>query len=176
MKKIALLSFGIADGYCNPASNRVVTNGPQLYRKVLEHLAASNNQVGAYVAINNPADTSNIVNVDKNLQPTKIINLKLCTDQFLHVNNELSLTDYEGDTMLFNGNQLDFIIRPKDFDIHICGIDINGVFIDAIDSLLDLGYYVTVYSDMIKPFSKKTIMHIKHRNIKFVSAKSVCLK
>ena len=77
---------------------------------------------------------------------------------------------------LFNGNQFDFIVRPQDYDIHICGIDINGIFVSAIDQLLSLGYHVTIYSDMIKPFSKKTITHIKSSNVKFVSAKSVCLK
>lgn len=176
MKKIALISFGIADGYCSPHSSRLINNGPELYAKVLETLKGSDKTLGAYVAVNNPADTTRMVDISKTLPSTKIINIKLCTDDFLHVNNELSLTDYSGDTMLFNGNQLDFILRPQDYDIHICGIDINGIFVSAIDQLLSLGYHVTIYSDMIKPFSKKTITHIKSSNVKFVSAKSVCLK
>ena len=63
------------------------------------------------------------------------------------------------------------MLRPQDYDIHICGIDINGIFVEAIDQLLDLGFDVTIYSDLIKPFSKKTINHIRNSNVKFVSAK-----
>lgn len=176
MKKVALVTCGIADGYCHKGSQRLINNGPELYAKVLDIISNSGAVLGAYVAVNNPADTSVYVNFNKSISPSKIINLKLCTDKLLHVNNELSVTDHAGDTMLFNGNQLDFLIRPQDYDIHICGIDINGIFIDAIDSFLDLGFNVTVYSDVIKPFSKKTINHIKSSNVKFVSAKSVCLK
>ncbi len=176
MKKVALITFGIADGYCHKDSPRLINNGPELYAKILDILKNSGASLGAYVSVNNPADTNNIVNVEKIIPATKIINVKLCTDQFIHVNNEMTIKDYSGDNMLFDGNQIDFILRPQDYDIHICGIDINGVFINAINSLVKLGYSVTVYSDTIKPFSKKTILHIKNSDVKFVSAKSVCLK
>lgn len=176
MKKVALVTFGIADGYCHKGSQRLINNGPELFAKVVDIVSNSGAGLGAYVAVNNPADTETNVNVYKQIPHQKIINFKLCTDQLLHVNNELSITDHHGDIMLFNGNQFDFIVRPQDYDIHICGIDINGIFIDAIDSFLRLGFSVTVYSDVIKPFSKKTINHIKNSQVKFVSAKSVCLK
>lgn len=176
MKKVALIAFGIADGYCHADSPRLINNGPELYNKVRDILKNSGATLGAYVAVNNPADSNEKVNVADVIPGTKIINLKLCIDKFLHVNNELTILDHSGDKMLFDGDKLDFILRPQDYDIHICGIDINGIFIDAINDFLRLGYNVTVYSDSIKPFSKKTIMCIKGSNVKFVSAKSVCLK
>ncbi len=92
-----------------------------------------------------------------------------------HVNNEIAIRDYEGDTMLFNGNQLDWLLRPQDYEVHILGVDINGVFIDTLNFLVKKGYNITVYSDAIKPYSKKTIMHIKNTGVKFTSIKSVSL-
>lgn len=176
MKKVALIAFGIADGYCHTESQRLINNGPELFNKVHSILKDSGSVLGAYVSVNNPADTFRYINFNNIVPQTKIINFKLCSNEFLHLNNEISLTDYSNDTMLFDGNQLDFILPPKDYDIHICGIDINGVFINAINSLIKLGYSVTVYSDAIKPFSKRTILHIKDSDVKFVSAKSVSLK
>lgn len=109
------------------------------------------------------------------LPGTKVINIKLCEDELFHINNEISITDYESDTLLFNGDQLDFLLRPEEYDIHILGVDINGVFINTINFLIEKGYNVTVYSDSIRPYSKKTILHIKHTGVKFTSIKSISL-
>jgi len=176
MKKVALIAFGIADGYCHQSSSRLINIGPELFSRIKETLKNSGKTLGAYVAVNNPADSFDHVNVLGLIPETKIINFKLCINSFLHPNNEITLTDFSGEKLLFDGDKLDFMLRPQDYDIHICGIDINGIFVEAIDQLLDLGFDVTIYSDLIKPFSKKTINHIRSSNVKFVSAKSVCLK
>lgn len=176
MKKVALIAFGIADGYCHHNSPRLINIGPELFSRVKDILKSSGSTLGAYVSVNNPADSFVNVNVNGTVPNTKIINLKLCIDSFLHPNNEITITDHSGDQLLFDGDKLDFILRPQDYDIHICGIDINGIFIEAIDQLTNLGFNVTIYSDLIKPFSKKTINHIRNSNVRFVSAKSVCLK
>lgn len=176
MKKVALIAFGIADGYCHQDSSRLINIGPELFSRVKETLKSSGSTLGAYVSVNNPSDSFNFVNVSGLIPETKIINFKLCIDSFLHPNNEITITDHSNNKILFDGDKLDFILRPQDYDIHICGIDINGVFIEAIDQLIKLGFNVTIYSDLIKPFSKKTINHIRNSNVRFVSAKSVCLK
>ena len=109
------------------------------------------------------------------VQATKVINIKLCEDELFHINNEISLTTHDNDMLLFNGDQLDFILRPEEYDIHILGVDINGVFINTINFLIEKGYNVTVYSDSIRPYSKKTILHIKNTGVKFTSIKSISL-
>ncbi len=175
MKKIVLFVFGIADGFCSEDSPRFLSNGKEIVNKVKDVLSNTGKKFGGIVYINSPADTFERVNIAKLVPNTKVIDIKLCADQLVHVNNELTITDHEGNKMLFNGDQLDFIIRPDEYDAHICGIDINGIFIDSIDSLTKLGYDVTVYSDIIKPFSKKTVQHIKNSTCKFTSGKNVCL-
>ncbi|MBP9116364.1 MAG: hypothetical protein KBF89_08515 [Acidimicrobiia bacterium] len=121
------------------------------------------------------AETFDKVNMSSAVQATKVINIKLCEDELFHINNEISLTTHDNDTLLFNGDQLDFILRPEEYDIHILGVDINGVFINTINFLIEKGYNVTVYSDSIRPYSKKTILHIKNTGVKFTSIKSISL-
>ena len=40
------------------------------------------------------------------VQATKVINIKLCEDELFHINNEISLTTHDNDTLLFNGDLL----------------------------------------------------------------------
>ena len=175
MKKIVLFVYGVADGFCSEESPRFLANGKEIVNKVKDILANTGKRFGGLVYINSPADTFEKIDVASFVQGKKVIDLKLCADRLLHVNNELTLQDQDGSKMLFNGDQLDFIIRPQDYEVHILGIDINGIFIDSIDTLTKLGYDVTVYSDVIKPFSKKTVQHIKQSACKFTSGKNVCL-
>lgn len=130
---------------------------------------------GALICVNSSAETFNVVNPAALVAPTKVIDVKLCTDELFHINNEVSLTDHDGQEILLNGNQLDWLFKPADYDVHILGVDINGVFINAIEYLKQKGYNITVYSDVIKPYSKKTIQHIKTSGVKFTSIKSVSL-
>lgn len=174
-KKIVIFVFGVADGFCSETSPRFLSNGKEIVAKTKDILAETGKRFGGIVYVNSPADTFEKVNIAELVAPTKVIDIKLCAEKLIHANNEMAITDIHGGKMLFNGDQLDFVLRPEEFEVHILGVDINGIFIDTIDSLIQLGYDVTVYSDIIKPFSKKTIQHIKNSNCKFISGKNVCL-
>ena len=50
------------------------------------------------------------------------------------------------------GNQLDFILDPEEYEIHICGLDIDQSFVSVVGDLISKGYKVTLYKDLIKSF------------------------
>jgi nicotinamidase-related amidase len=175
MKKIALLVVGVADGFCSANSPRALLNHEEMVTKVSNILSNSGKRLGCLVNINNPADTYEDINIQKLVSDTKVMNIKLCVEELFHPNNEISIVDHDKTELLFNGDQIDFLLPPESYDVHICGIDINGIFISTIEKLIKLGYNVTVYSDVIKPFSKKTVQFIKGSQCKFTSGKNVCL-
>ena len=82
-----------------------------------------------------------------------LIDFTLHSESFLHRNNEISVTTQDNEELLLDGDQFDFLLRPKDFDVHLCGIDLNGSFKNTIEDLLEKGFHVTVYSDAIRPFT-----------------------
>ena len=94
----------------------------------------------------------------------------------LHKNNELSLVSLDSEELLFDGDQFDFIFPSSQYDVHICGVDINGTFKNTIETLLDKEYHVTVYSDAIRPFKNthKYIASLQNSNkFRYCSFKSV---
>ena len=175
MKKIVIFVFGVADGFCSETSPRFLSNGKEIVAKIKDILSETGKRFGGIVYVNSPADTFNKVNIASLVPETKVIDVKLCAEKLFHANNEVTITDTSGNKMLFNGDQLDYVLRPEDYEAHILGVDINGIFIDTIDNMIKMGYETTVYSDVIKPFSKKTIQHIKNSDCKFISGKNVCL-
>ena len=96
-------------------------------------------------------------------------------DNYLDVVNEVKLVEEDNSSLLLNGNQLDYILPSKDFEIHLCGVDINGVYVNFIKELLEKGYVVYLYSDLIKRYrdTENNIKTIKHPNFKYCSHKSV---
>ena len=75
---------------------------------------------------------------------------------------------------MFNGNDLDFILPPKDYEIHIVGVDINGYFKGIIQDLLAKGYKVYLYSNMIKRYTdtEQFLRTIRNRNFEYCSSAS----
>lgn len=165
-KNIILLTIGVGDFFFSPSHNSKVVKQEEFVSKVETIL--KKNQYSCVVNVSTPNDSTNVVNVFKDLRKQSVAKLVVHADQFLHPTNELSFTSIDNDQLLFNGNDFDFILPPKDYDIHVLGIDINGIFNPAISELIKLGYNVTLYSDAIKPF-KNTYKFISslEKNKKF---------
>ena len=58
---------------------------------------------------------------------------------------------------MLNGDQIDYLLPPDKYNLFVAGIDINGIFMDFVPKAEALGYEVTVYSDIIKPYTRETI-------------------
>ena len=150
-KNTVLIIAGVADFFFGSNSTKSIKNKESLLEGVQNIVDKKNYK--SIINLTTPHETFNSVNPLKAVRPQSIINFTLHSEEFLHKNNEISLTTQDNDRLLLDGNQLDFLLRPEDYDIHICGIDLNGSFKNIIEELLDKGYHVTVYSDAIRPFT-----------------------
>ena len=150
-KNIILIVAGVGDFFFGTDSNKVIKNKESLLDS-LQTIVAKNNYK-AVVNLTTPHDTLDSINIFSQIRKQAVVDFTLHSESFLHKNNEISITTHDNDTVLVDGDQFDFLLRPKDFDIHICGIDLNGSFKDTIEGLLAKGFHVTVYSDAIRPFT-----------------------
>ncbi len=150
-KNIVLIVAGIGDFFFGPESTKSIKNKENLLDNIQSII--NKNNYKAVVNLTTPHETYNNINPLKDVRSQSVINFTLHSEEFLHKNNEISLTTLDNEELLQDGNQFDFLLRPKDFDIHICGIDLNGSFKNTIEELLEKGYHVTVYSDAIRPFT-----------------------
>ena len=149
-KNVVLIVAGVGDFFFGSHSNKSIDKKEKLLSNIEDIVNRGN-----YKAVTNlttPHETTREVDVFKNVRPQSVVGFTLHSEEFLHKNNELSLHTVDNDTLLFDGDQFDFIFPESDFDVHICGVDINGSFRKTIESLLAKGYNVTVYSDAIRPF------------------------
>ena len=168
MKKSVLFVFGMGDTFFSERSKRCIKRSGDISAKVEKAINSDRNDFFGVVRFNEPSDTFYKVNIADMVKTSRIIDVKLCSNQPFGVNNQISIPDETNDdTVLLNGDHLDHLIRPGEFDIHIAGIDINGIFIPLIKQLLDKGFDVTVYSDAIKPYNRGTIEAIRDSKVRF---------
>ncbi len=178
MKKSVLFVFGIGDSFCHEESPRYIKKGKEgkkLASEIASHI--NNNDYFGFVVIHESSDSFEHVKPipDGKSTGSNVIDVKLCSDTLLDRNNQIVVNGIDNTETVMDGNQLDFIIPPEDYSVVICGVDIDGIFTTTIDSLSDLGYDVTILSNMIKPLNKGTIEHIvaasKDKNKKIVFRK-----
>lgn len=84
---------------------------------------------------------------------TRIINMvlddKVLTSRF----NLMSVPLHDDPKPLqLLGHQLDFVLNPEEYEIHICGLDLDQHFVTIVEDLISKGYKVTLYKDLIKSF------------------------
>lgn len=172
MKNIALMLVGAEDSFLSPDSTR------QLYDR--EGLVKSLNDViqtrGKYIVDVTTRSRKNTVSVLEGVRPQSIISY-VVHEEFGDTANELILNTHDGEQLYMNGDQLDFVLPPKNFEIHIAGIDINGIMKSVIDKLLDLGYKVVLYTDAARALSNNhkyaITLNKTNSNFSYISSKSV---
>jgi len=179
MKKNILMVFGIGDTFCDINSPRCIKRGktgPDLAKHIEKIVKSDKHDYDGYVFIHEPQDTISTINVLGDIEPSKVVDVKLCSSSVFDMNNQIMITDIIEGAVVLDGNQFDHVLRPEDYNLFVAGIDINGVFNTFVKEASVLGYSVTIYSDIIKPFSKDTINNIitavKDRNKDVVFRKS----
>lgn len=173
-KKVVLIVAGAGDFFFGSQSNKTIDKKDKLLGSIQEIVDRKNYK--AVVNLTTPHETFKEVNVLRNVRPQSVVGFTLHSEEFFHKNNELSLLSLENEVLLQDGDQFDFLFPSSDFDIHICGVDINGAFRKTIETLLDKEYQVTVYSDAIRPFkhTHKYISSLQNKpSFRYCSFKSV---
>jgi len=182
MKKKILVIFGIGDVFCSEKSPRCVRkgkSGPSIANGIRKLIIKNKDNYSGFLMVNEPLDTFNDVNIVSEIKPSKVLDMKLCSKDVFNYNNQLVVTGHDDiSENVLDGNQLDHIIRPEDYEFYITGIDINGIFSSFINDALGMDYSITVFSDMIRAFNKETITGIisivkdRKRNANLIFRKS----
>lgn len=176
MKNIILLVYGVNDFFFAKENNKISKEDQTSF---VNHITTivNNDRYKGVVNISIPVDTNRKINVFKDRRPQSVSNLTLFSDEsLLHVNNELKLRSLDNEDLLFHGNQFDFIFPTADYEIHACGLDVNGILPRSLQELIDVGYEVTLYSGSIKPFKntyKQINKMIGSPNFQYRNQKSV---
>ena len=172
-KNKLLLVSGLDDTFFSPNSRRHLIHGAELGNKIIKHITNSPDQYYGYINLALPTAYWKEIQPFTAVKDSRLVHITLNSNSILHISNEIALPTVEG-PKLFNGNDLDFILPPKDYEIHIVGVDINGYFKGIIQDLLAKGYKVYLYSDMIKRFkdSEPFFRSIRNRNFEYCSSAS----
>lgn len=159
-KKVVLLLVGVSDVFCDPDSPRFIATSQRTVGAV-DKLADKMSKISALVNVTPPSDTFKKV---KFQHPVKSKNVKfdLFTKTFLNQFNVFALnSSVDNETVLMKADQFDFVFDPEEYEVHIAGIDIYGIFTSIIDDLRDRGFDIVVYSDVIRPYNKQVVEHLR---------------
>lgn len=178
-KKILLVS-GIGDTFFSINSRRRLPYGVELADKVANHIEKHQESYAGFINLLVPTDTNKDIKPFEDVRIQKVIKVLLNTNKLLDISNEITVTEEDGRPLLLNGDDLDFLLPAvdsegeSDYEFSIVGVDINGVYKSIITELLDKGYKVCLYSDMIKRFkdTELFIKSIRHRNFSYCSSRS----
>lgn len=176
MKNIVLLVTAAGDSFLSSRSSRKVLKNTEL-EAAIKHVIDNRQNTSPVVNFHFPSETFSDTNVFENVAPTKLVKTILHNSSILSKDNELTIVNHDNEDMLFDGDAFGFLFRPCDYDVHMLGIDINGVFAPTITDLLAKGYHVTLYSDVSRPFKTnyKFINNLAQKNkskFRFCSYKS----
>lgn len=172
-KNKLLLVSGVGDTFFSTKSRKQLTYGFELGDKITKHIQSNIDQYYGVINLTTPTEYWSEVQPFSPVKDSRLINVVLNSNKFLDISNEISVKDANNEALLFNGNDLDFLLPSKDFEIHIVGVDMNGIYQDIIKSLLDKGYKVYLYSDMIKRYreTEPFIRSIRNRDFEYCSSK-----
>lgn len=161
MKKNILMIFGIGDTFCHKDSYRFLKAGEKILGDVQNLLKQDKKEYFGYVNVLEYNDSNDKINPLEAVKGSRVIDLKLFNAKPFSKENYFCVKASDGEEVsAFSADSLGFVLSPSDYNIFICGIDINGSFSSAIDYLIEEGFYITVFSDIIKPYSKDTIEYL----------------
>ena len=160
-KKVLLILVGMSDTFCDVQSKRYLPPTEKTIASLNSILGKHVSTIDGIVSVNSPGDTFKTVNY-KHPVHTKNIKFSLCTKNFLAQYNSFEVkSSVDDDHLVMNGDQFDYLFNPDDYEIHLAGVDIYGIFVPIISELKEAGFDITVYSDAIRPFNRSVVDHIK---------------
>lgn len=151
-KNIILLVSSVADSLFAENSRKRMEYTNELDKRVEKLIQKDQDKIFGYIDVLRPRDQRHFVDVFKDVREQRVTTLRLNSRNLLDSDNDFNVVEEDGSVLRAKGTLLEFLLRPEDFEIHICGVDTNGYFKRIIPELLEAGYDVTLYSDLIKRY------------------------
>lgn len=179
-KNKILLITGIGDSFFSPSSFKKLDHGKDIIDKISLFLdqIKDKNIYTAYVNLLNYQDTNNEINTLTDKVPkTKQVTYSIFNYSIFDKWNNLTIIENNSEEVTYNGSMFNHLFPPHLYEVHICGVDLNGFYKDIIQELNSKNYKVVLYSDMIKRFknTESNITAIKNKNFVYCSHRSVRL-
>lgn len=172
-KNIILLVSGVADTFFSANSRKQLAYTNDLDQRIQGLIETHKENIFGYVDVLNNNDQRKSVDIFSGVRPQRVVSMRLNANTLIDSSNELNFIEEDKSILRATGISFDHILRPEDYEIHICGVDLHGMYKTVISQLLEKGYKVYLYSDMIKRF-KDTEEHIKairNKNFEYCSSK-----
>lgn len=172
-KNIILLVSGVADTFFSAGSRKQLVHTNDLDQRVQDLIDNNKENIFGYVDLLNPSDQRKTVNIFEGVRQQRVVTVRLNSNTLIDSSNELALVEEDKSVLRTTGAYFDHILRPEDFEIHICGVDLHGIYKHVIPQLLEKGYKVYLYSDMIKRYkdTEEYIKAIRHKNFEYCSSR-----
>ena len=172
-KNIILLVSGVADTFFSSGSRKQLAHTNDLDQRIQTLISDNKDKIFGYVDVLNGNDQRKSINIFEDVRQQRVLSMRLNANTFVDNTNELSMIEEDGSVLHTLGGELDHILRPQDYEIHICGIDLHGVYKTAIKQLLDKGYKVYLYSDMLRRYkdTEENIKAIRNKNFEYCSSR-----
>ena len=179
-KNKILLITGIGDAFFSPSSFKKLDHGKDIIDKISVFLNQINdkNIYTAYVNLLDYQDSNKEINVLTNKVPySKQVSYSVFNYSLFDKWNNLTIVENNSEQVTYNGSVFSQLFPPHLYEVHICGVDLNGFYKDIIQELNHKNYKVVLYSDMIKRFknTELNITAIKNKNFVYCSHRSVRL-
>lgn len=177
-KKLLVVVAGVGDTMLSDNSFRKLKNNKEVVNKVetsLNHIKNLNRSFGV-INLNYSSDTRKDVDVFKSFSKTKVVDVRLNSRTMFNSANEIVINTHDNDSLLFNGDQIDYLFRPSEYEVILMGIDLHGMMVESIKELLSMGFKVKLLKDTLSTFPKamteiKSLF--KEENFEFCSYQSI---
>lgn len=173
-KNKLLIVSSVGDSLFGEKSRQKADRGAEIGPKIVDHIKNNIEQYYGVVNLANPTEYWSTIRPFTPVKNSRLINVVLNSkNSFLDISNEISIKNSDNENLLFNGNDFDFLFPSKDFEIHLCGVDVRGVFKNLITELLEKGYKVYLYSDLLKRYYNTTefVKTLRDRNFEHCQSK-----
>lgn len=172
-KNIILLVSGVADTFFSTSSRKQLAHTNDLDTRIQNLIENNQENIFGYVDLLSNNDQRKSVNIFSGVRPQRVVSMRLNANTLIDSSNELNLVEEDKSILRTTGAYFDHILRPEDYEIHICGVDLHGIYKTAVTQLLEKGYKVYLYSDMIKRYkdTEENIKAIRNKNFEYCSSK-----
>jgi len=165
-KNIILLVSGVADTFFSTSSRKQLAHTNDLDQRIQSLIDDNKDNIFGYVDLLSSNDQRRSVDIFSGVRPQRVVSMRLNGSTLVDQSNDLALVEEDQSILRTTGAYFDHILRPEDYEIH-------GIYKTAISQLLEKGYKVYLYSDMIKRYkdTEENIKAIRNKNFEYCSSK-----
>jgi hypothetical protein len=159
VKEEVLIIFGLNENTTKKNNENGTANRWYIYStsEIVEKINAAVNsgRFSKIILVESDISVFNFENHKSNM------NIKVFGKNFLSSENEITIWDKEDQSMIFNGDNFDFLLPPGTFNLNVAGVDLVGLLSSSIVELSALKYYITFNPSLVKSYKDVTYSRIR---------------